>query len=142
MSLEAKAAPVTLPIVFPRSLLLPGYAVTLFVGAGLLFLVQPMVSKMILPHLGGSPSVWNTCMCFFQATLLLGYFYAHWLARRFGGGVQAAIHCAVLGLVALFLPFDLTLPVPPTDGSPVPWLLATLAVTVGPPFFAISATAP
>jgi dipeptide/tripeptide permease len=122
--------------------LLGGYAATVFLGAALLFLVQPMVSKMLLPHLGGSPAVWNTCMVFFQATLLLGYFYAHWLARRFGGGVQAAIHCAMLGAVALFLPFDLTLPVPPTDGSPVPWLLGTLALTVGPPFFAISATAP
>src|SRR5215212_8342663 len=106
MSLDAKAAPVALTIVFPRSLLLPGYAVTLFVGACLLFLVQPMVSKMILPHLGGSPSVWNTCMCFFQAVLLLGYAYAHWLATRFGGRVQAAIHTVVLAVAALFLPFD------------------------------------
>src|SRR5690348_8117921 len=90
-----------------QTLLLPGYAVTLFVGAFLLFLVQPMVSKMILPHLGGSPSVWNTCMVFFQAVLLLGYAYAHWLATRFSGQAQAAIHAVVLGIAALFLPFDL-----------------------------------
>jgi hypothetical protein len=142
MSLDVKTHSAVLPAVFPRSLLLPGFAATLFVGACLLFLVQPMVSKMILPRLGGSPSVWNTCMCFFQAMLLLGYAYAHWLASRFGGLAQAAIHAAVLAVAALFLPFDLTTQLPPAEGSPVPWLIARLAITVGPPFFAISATAP
>jgi hypothetical protein len=142
MSLDVKTAPSIRPVAFPRSLLLPGFAVTLFVGACLLFLVQPMVSKMMLPHLGGSPNVWNTCMCFFQAMLLLGYAYAHWLVTRFGGLAQAAIHAAILGLAALFLPFDLTTQLPPAEGSPVPWLIARLATTVGPPFFAISATAP
>jgi dipeptide/tripeptide permease len=81
-------------------------------------------------------------MCFFQAMLLLGYAYAHWLATRFGGPAQAAIHAAVLAVAALFLPFDLTTQLPPAEGSPVPWLIACLATTVGPPFFAISATAP
>src|SRR5438270_9082209 len=142
MSLDIKTAAALRPFAFPRALLLPGFAVTLFTGACLLFLVQPMVSKMMLPRLGGSPSVWNTCMCFFQAALLLGYAYAHWLATRFGGRAQVAIHAAVLALAALFLPLDLTAQVPPTEGSPVPWLLARLATTVGPPFFAISATAP
>ena len=94
MSLDVKTASIVRPVAFPGSLLLPGFAVTLFVGACLLFLVQPMVSKMMLPHLGGSPNVWNTCMCFFQAMLLLGYAYAHWLATRFGGLAQAAIHAA------------------------------------------------
>src|ERR1044072_5467665 len=106
MSLDAKAAPAALRIVFPRSLLLPGYAATLFVpgfavrllvGAFFLFLSQPRVSKMILPHLGGSPSVWNTCMCFFQAVLLLGYAYAHWLATRFGGLAQGGIPAGGIG---------------------------------------------
>jgi spermidine synthase len=142
MSLDVKTASIVRPVAFPGSLLLPGFAVTLFVGACLLFLVQPMVSKMMLPHLGGSPNVWNTCMCFFQAMLLLGYAYAHWLTTRFGGLAQAAIHAAVLGAAALFLPFDLTTQLPPAEGSPVPWLIARLATTVGPPFFAISATAP
>ena len=142
MSLDVKPTAAALPVALPRTLLLPGFTATLFVGACLLFLVQPMVSKMILPYLGGSPSVWNTCMCFFQAMLLLGYAYAHWLATRFGGLAQAAIHAAVLAVAALFLPFDLTTQLPPTEGSPVPWLVARLAITVGPPFFAISATAP
>lgn len=142
MSLDFKTAASHPPAAFPRALLLPAFAMTLFTGACLLFLVQPMVSKMVLPRLGGSPSVWNTCMCFFQAMLLLGYAYAHWLATRFGGLAQAAIHAVVLGGAALFLPFDLTAQVPPAEASPVPWLLGCLATTVGPPFFAISATAP
>ncbi|MFU8804399.1 MAG: hypothetical protein ACNA8W_11360, partial [Bradymonadaceae bacterium] len=62
------------------------FALTLFVSSSLLFLVQPMVAKMLLPVLGGSPAVWNTCMVFFQAVLLLGYLYAHatttWLGSR------------------------------------------------------------
>jgi len=142
MSLDFKTSAAPRPVALPRALLLPGFAATLFVGAFLLFLVQPMVSKMLLPHLGGSPSVWNTCMVFFQAVLLLGYAYAHWLATRFGGLAQAAIHAGVLGVAALVLPFDLTTQVPPADSNPAPWLIARLATTVGPPFFAIAATAP
>jgi len=125
------------PAAYPARLLLPTYAATLFLSAGLLFLVQPMITKMMLPHLGGSPSVWNTCLCFFQAVLLLGYGYAHVLATRFGRGSQAAIHGAVVALAAMFLPLDLTRGVPPVDGSPVPWLIGRLAATVGPPFFGI-----
>ena len=101
MSLEASTVSASAPLVRSGRALLGIYGVTVFLGAGLLFLVQPMVSKMLLPHLGGSPAVWNTCMCFFQAALLLGYFYAHWLSRHFGGGAQAAVHCAVLGIAAL-----------------------------------------
>jgi len=62
--------------------LLPLFAATLFLSAALLFAVQPMLSKMVLPQLGGTPSVWNTCLCFFQATLLLGYLYAHLSASK------------------------------------------------------------
>ncbi len=142
MRAETKAVPAMTAVAYPARLLVPSYAATLFLGAGLLFLVQPMVTKMILPHLGGSPSVWNTCMVFFQAVLLLGYAYAHVLATRFGRGAQAAIHAAILALAAMFLPLDLTQDVPPADGSPTLWLIGRLAVTVGPPFFAISATAP
>jgi len=142
VSLQIKTAAALRPAALPQALLLALFTATLFVGACLLFLVQPMVSKMLLPHLGGSPSVWNTCMVFFQAVLLLGYAYAHWLATRFGGLAQAAIHAGVLGAAALFLPFDLATQVPPADNSPVPWLIARLAMTIGPPFFAIAATAP
>jgi SAM-dependent methyltransferase len=138
---EPKSLPASAPAVHPVRLLL-GSTATLFLSAGLLFLVQPMVTKMVLPQLGGSPSVWNTCICFFQAVLLLGYGYAHALATRFGERYQAVIHGTVLILAALFLPLDLTARSPPPDGIPVLWLIGRLATTVGPPFFAISATAP
>src|ERR1700733_13190134 len=140
-----RAASKTLPIApaaFPASLLLPSYAATLFFSAGLLFLVQPMVTKMVLPRLGGSPAVWNTSMCFFQAMLLCGYLYAHLLATRVERRSQALIHGAVLVAAAAFLPLDLTQATPPSDGIPVLWLFGRLAISVGPPFFAISATAP
>src|SRR5215472_2888883 len=129
-------------IIFPARLLLPSYAATLCLSAGLLFLVQPMVAKMVLPHLGGSPSVWSTSMCFFQATLLLGYAYAHLLVARYSGAAQAAIHCCTLLIAASFLPLDLTKPVPPASGIPSVWLIGQLAIGVGPPLFAVSATAP
>jgi len=127
---------------FPARLLLPSYAATLFFGAGLLFLVQPMVTKMVLPRLGGSPAVWNTSMCFFQAVLLGGYLYAHLLATRVERRAQAVIHAAVMLAAAAFLPLNLGDATPPADGFPALWLLGKLAMTVGPPFFAISATAP
>ncbi|MBV8131016.1 MAG: hypothetical protein JO282_00695 [Alphaproteobacteria bacterium] len=85
-------------------LLLSNYAATLFLSAALLFLVQPMLTKMVLPQLGGAPSVWNTCLCFFQATLLLGYLYAHLSATRLGPRAQLGTHLLVLALAALFLP--------------------------------------
>ena len=64
------------------SVLLAGFTASLFISAFLLFSVQPVVSRMLLPRLGGSPAVWNTCICFFQATLFLGYAYAHLSAGR------------------------------------------------------------
>jgi hypothetical protein len=127
---------------FPARLLLPSYAATLFLSAGLLFLVQPMVAKMVLPRLGGSPAVWNTSMCFFQAVLLGGYLYAHLLVSGFERRVQAVIHAAVLLAAAAFLPLDLAKTTPTADTIPVLWLISRLAISVGPPFFALSATAP
>jgi SAM-dependent methyltransferase len=121
--------------------LLLTYAATLFLSAWMLFLVQPMVAKMVLPRLGGSPSVWNTAMCFFQAMLLLGYLYAH-LLTRLGRRTQGVIHGLVLLGTACFLPLDLSQATPPPEGIPALWLIGQLAITVGPPFFALSATAP
>jgi hypothetical protein len=122
--------------------LLPSYATTLFLSAALLFLVQPMLTKMVLPQLGGAASVWNTCLCFFQATLLLGYLYAHLSATWLGPRAQLATHMLVLALAGLFLPLDPTAGAAPSSEVPVLWLLSRLAATVGIPFFAISATAP
>src|SRR5207237_2806551 len=91
------------------------FAVTLFVSATLLFLVQPMVAKMVLPRLGGTPAVWNTCMVFFQAALLAGYAYAHatttWLSAR----RQVLAHLVLLVLPLLVLPIALRGGAPPSE---------------------------
>ena len=120
------------------------FGAAIFLSAFLLFWVQPLFSKMVLPLLGGSPSVWNTAMMFFQLALLAGYGYAHLLTHRIAGlRSQIAIHGAVIAGGLFFLPFavahDL---VPPTTGSPIPWLIGLLAVSIGWPFFALSASAP
>ena len=81
------------------------FAVTLFVSATLLFMVQPMVGKMILPLLGGSPAAWNTCMVFFQGLLLLGYLYAHNITTRYEKqpSRQTFLHLVVIGTAVLWL---------------------------------------
>jgi hypothetical protein len=122
--------------------LLPIFAATLFLSAALLFAVQPMLTKMVLPQLGGSPSVWNTCLCFFQATLLLGYLYAHLSATRLEARTQAGVHVLVLAFAVMFLPLDASAGALPPKGAPVLWLVLRLATTVGIPFLAITATAP
>src|SRR6185312_17032859 len=80
------------------------YAATLFVGATLLFVVQPMVGKMILPLLGGTPAVWSTCMVFFQAALLGGYAYAHATTAWLRPSRQALVHLVVFALPLAVLP--------------------------------------
>jgi SAM-dependent methyltransferase len=119
------------------------YSLTLFVSATLLFVVQPMVGKMILPLLGGTPAVWSTCMVFFQAMLLAGYAYAHASATWVGISRQAILHLAVLAIPLGFLP----LTVNPAllrggEANPVLGVLLLLSISVGLPFFVVSATAP
>jgi hypothetical protein len=118
------------------------FTLTLFASAFLLFAVQPMVSRMVLPRLGGSPAVWNTCVCFFQAMLLLGYAYADWSAMRLRLPQQISLHAAVLLIGIALMPLSIGAATPPPASIPALWLLGRLAITVGPPFFAISATAP
>ena len=123
----------------------PVFALALFTSAALLFWVQPLIAKMLLPLLGGAPSVWNTCMVFFQALLLAGYAYALLISQRLSLRNQAIVHAILLLGAALVLPFALSnrvLSSLPTQKSPVIWLLTTLLVTVGPPFMLLSATAP
>ncbi|MBX6312392.1 MAG: fused MFS/spermidine synthase [Isosphaeraceae bacterium] len=123
---------------------MPLFAVTLLVGAALLFCVQPMVAKSVLPLLGGAPAVWNTCMVFFQSLLLAGYAYAHATTSRLGVRRQAILHVAPLVLPLLVLPIDVAhgADQPPSQADPTAWLLRRLLATVGLPFFAVSATAP
>jgi len=119
------------------------YSATLFLGAGLLFVVQPMVGKMVLPLLGGTPAVWSTCMVFFQAALLGGYAYAHASTAWLGVSRQAMLHLAVLVLPLSVLPLGLD-PSRLREGAanPVLDVLIVLAVSVGLPFLVVSATAP
>ena len=118
------------------------FTVTAFVSSFLLFLVQPMFAKLILPRLGGSPAVWNICVLFFQTTLLLGYAYAHFTTKWLNVRRQVICHLVVMLTPALFLPLTLG----PSDvgagGHPISWLLATMASTVGVPFFVVSTSAP
>jgi spermidine synthase len=123
--------------------LTPLFSATMLVSAALLFFVEPMFAKMVLPRLGGSPAVWNTCVVFFQATMLAGYAYAHLIAGRLRLWQQVALHVSVLLLVATNLPIGIPEGwTPPVDRPPIPSLLGLLLVTVGGPFFAVSATAP
>src|SRR5947209_2109691 len=107
------------------------FALTLFTSATLLFLVEPMVGKRILPLLGGTPAVWNTCMVFFQAVLLAGYAYAHaataWLSAR----TQVLLHLAVLLLPFLFFPLAVNKEFVAGGDNPIPGLLLLLLVSVG-----------
>lgn len=116
------------------------FTTAMLCSAGSLFLVQPLAGKVLLPVFGGSPAVWNTCLVFFQTALLAGYCYADVLTRRLPPAAQVAMHAAVLAAVAAVLP--VATQAKPPEGSPIPGLLAALAITVGPPFFALSATAP
>lgn len=119
------------------------YIVTIFTSAFLLFLIQPMVAKMLLPQLGGSPAVWNTSMVFYQTVLLLGYLYTHVSHRLLGARGQAKLHLAVMGLSMLFIPLALNMDTGFKAAlSPVSWLLLVLASSVGIPFFVLSANAP
>ncbi len=123
-------------------LLRPLFIATIFLGSFLLFLIQPLFARAVLPVLGGSPSVWNTAMLFYQATLLLGYAYAHAL-QRLPFRVQASAHIAVLALAALTLPIAIAdLGGAQTGDAAALWLLKLLALSIGPIFFAVSAQAP
>jgi hypothetical protein len=121
------------------------FSLTLFLSACLLLFVQPMVGKMLLPVLGGSHSVWNTCMVFFQGLLLGGYIYGHLSTKFLAPRRQALVHVGVLLLPLVVLPIVLSpqwLNSVPTESDPTLWLLGVLVVTVGLPFFAVSTSAP
>ncbi|MDO1559997.1 fused MFS/spermidine synthase [Brevundimonas sp. 2R-24] len=119
------------------------FALSVFVSASLLFVVQPMVTKLLLPLLGGSPSVWNTAMVFFQAALLAGYAYAHALQRLSSLRSQMLVHGVLLLLAALFLPLHVTgLLGEPDPARPIVWTLGVLVLSIGAPFAVLSSTAP
>jgi hypothetical protein len=117
------------------------FVVAILTGSFLLFLVQPMVARMALPRLGGAPAVWNSAMLVYQALLLGGYAYAHWLGRV-PVRMQAGIHLAVLAVAAIWLPIGLTAMELPAHAEPAFWVPWLFGASIGPLFFAISAQAP
>lgn len=118
-------------------------ALTILLSSFLLFLVQPILARQILPWFGGSASVWTVCLVFFQSVLLLGYSYAHWLTRRRTSARQFLAHIALLLVSCLALPI-IAGPYwkPLHDSQPALQILGLLAVTIGLPYFLLAATAP
>lgn len=119
------------------------YALTIFLSSFLLFQVQPIIAKIILPWFGGSAAVWNTCMLFFQAALLGGYTYAHVLYERLPSNRQSVTHAALLGLSLLALPILPSASWKPEGAeNPAFLILGLLAATIGLPYFLLSTTGP
>ena len=119
------------------------FTVTIFLSATLLFSVQPMFTKLILPLLGGASNVWNTAMVFFQTMLLGGYIYAHLVSKYLPVKAQIIVHACVTAAGFIFLPLAVPADVLiPDSGMPTFWLLGLFVITVGLPFFALSANAP
>src|SRR5438874_1620781 len=125
-------------------LALPFFAITLFVAAFQLFLVQPMIGKMILPKLGGTPQVWNTCMVFFQSALLAGYGYTHSATTYLPVRRQTLMQIGLLSLPFIFflLPFGIGDWTPTVDSNPIWSVLQILLLAVGLPFFVVATSAP
>src|SRR5713226_1736987 len=124
------------------------YALTIFVGAFLLFMVQPLIAKIILPWFGGSAAVWISCLLFFQVVLVFGYFYAYWLIERLRPRTQRWLHVALLGLSLAVLPaFSRGLASggaskPSGLADPTLRILGLLAAIVGLPYLLLSTTSP
>ena len=125
-----------------QMLALPVFAGAIFLSALLLFSVQPMFTKMVLPQLGGSPGVWSVAMVFFQGLLLLGYLWAHFLAKKLPLAVAAGVHIAICALVFVALPIAAVNMPPPSAEGQAFWLIGLFAMSVGLPFFALSVNGP
>lgn len=120
-----------------------GIALAILLGAFLLFQVQPVISKTILPWFGGSPAVWTTCLLFFQMALLAGYAFADWLSRRPQPRQQSMIHLSLVGLALLTLPITPSEYWMPPDGTyPAARILLLLTAKIGLPYFVLASTAP
>jgi spermidine synthase len=119
------------------------FAVVITLSAFLIFLVQPLIAKQILPWFGGSAAVWTTCMVFFQSVLLAGYAYADWAPRRFGVGKHAKIHAVLVVISLIALPITVSsFWKPGGGGAPILHILGLLAATIGLPYVVLSATSP
>ena len=127
---------------FARRAAVPVFTLAILSSAALIFILQPLFSRMTTPLLGGSPAVWNTSMVFFQGALLVGYGYAHLLTRLKDLRLQALIHAGMLALGAIVLPITAPLTGPENSAAPQLWLFGVLAVAVGAPYAIACATAP
>ncbi len=117
--------------------------VTVFFGAFLLFLLEPLFAKLILPRFGGSAAVWATCLVFFQSALLLGYWYADVTTRRLPLARQSGLHVALLLASLCFLPIAPRALFPSLDAiHPAAHILVLLTASIGLPFILLSATSP
>lgn len=119
----------------------PLFLITIITGSFLLFLTQPMIARMALPRVGGAPSVWNSAMLVYQALLLAGYAYAHYLARL-RPRLQVGIHVVLFSLASLWLPIGLAASEPSAEAQPAFWVPWFLLSSIGPLFFIVSAQAP
>jgi hypothetical protein len=140
---ERQAAPAQARRAAARaSLIVPVFGTTMFLSGFLLFLVEPMVARMVLPILGGVPMVWNGCVVFFQIVMLAGYGYAFGASRWLDLRRHVVVHAALLAAPAAVLPFMIRPgSVTPPDGNPLGWLLLLLAGSIGLPFFVLSTSA-
>jgi len=143
ISADNSAFTLSRAIDYIKPLILGSYACALFTGAFLLFQVQPLIGKYVLPWFGGGPAVWTACMLFFQVLLLAGYTYAHWSVRRLSVKVQVAVH------IILILAAFLTLPIVPGDnlkpsgsGNPIMEIIILLISCVGLPYFVLASSGP
>ena len=118
------------------------FGLTIFISSALLFLVEPMIARILLPMLGGTPAVWNTCVVFFQATLFAGYLYTYATTRWLRPRMQAAVHATLWLLSIATIPMALSVEAMPTVGSPILWLFGALIASVGIPFFLLSTSSP
>lgn len=119
------------------------YGLAIFLSAFLLFLVQPLIGKLILPWFGGSASVWTTCMLFFQLILLLGYCYAHWVIRFLSPYRQSLLHGSLILIALLMMPIAASADWKPTGAeNPTLRILGLLTVSIGLPYFVLSTTGP
>src|SRR5215475_11544717 len=143
MSFGAPSALADQPSASRSRLVLVVYTAAIFLSALLLFSVQPLFTKMVLPRLGGSPAVWSVAMVFFQSLLLAGYAYAHYLTMASNRVVPVVVHLALLAIAFVTLPLAIRSGwgEPPTSGYAF-WLLGLFAVSIGLPFFALAANNP
>jgi MFS family permease len=126
-----------------RNWLLGSFVAAIFTSAALLFAIEPMFTKMVLPRLGGAASVWSIALVFFQATLLGGYVYAHLLTRYFSRRTAIIVHVSAMLIACLVLPVNVAVgwERPPANWE-ILWLLSLFAISTGLPFFVLAANAP